>query len=89
MERPANKLDLDTYLSRNERFMYFIYDRREVQTIASRIGLSPRDVRAELRKRGYQLTSNDHGLMVWKKARIQQLCWFAMIVALGYLGQDI
>lgn len=89
LERPANKLDLDTYLSKNERFMYFIYDRREIQTISSRIGLSPRDVRAELKKRGYQLISNDHGLMVWKKVRIRPLCWLAMIAVLGYLGLDI
>jgi hypothetical protein len=66
-------LDLDTYLSKNERFMSFIYNRREIQSIANRIGLSPGDVRAELKKRGYKLKNNGHGLMVWMKAKASAL----------------
>jgi hypothetical protein len=73
LDQISGKLDLDTYLSKNERFMSFIYNRREIQSIANRIGLSPGDVRAELKKRGYKLTNNGHGLMVWMKAKASAL----------------
>ena len=59
--------DLGTYLSRNSRFKSFIYDRKEIQGIASNLGLTPDYVRAELKKLGYCLIMNNHGRMVWKR----------------------
>jgi hypothetical protein len=59
--------DLGIYLSKNGRFKSFIYDRKEIQSIASNLGLAPDYVRAELRKLGYCLIMNNHGRMVWKR----------------------
>ena len=73
LDQISGKLDLDTYLSKNERFVSFIYNRREIQSIANKIGLSPGDVRAELKKRGYKLTNNGHGLMVWMRIKAPAL----------------
>ncbi len=62
-------VDLGIYLSKNSRFKCFIYDRKEIQGIASNLGLTPDCVRAELRKLGYCLIMNNHGRMVWKRTQ--------------------
>ncbi len=60
-------VDLNTYLSRNDRFKFFVYDRREIRTIADNLGFKTDRVRTELRKLGYSLIRNNNGLMVWKR----------------------
>jgi len=62
-----HSVDLNTYLLKNSRFKFFVYDRREIQTIADNLGFKNDKVRSELRKLGYCLTKNNNGLMVWKK----------------------
>lgn len=60
-------VNLDTYISRNNRFKFFVYDSREIRTIADHLGLNTDRVRTELRKLGYCLSKNDNGRMVWKR----------------------
>ena len=59
--------DVDTYILKNSRFKSFVYDRREILTIANNLGLKTDRVRAELRKLGYCLIMNNNGRMVWKR----------------------
>jgi hypothetical protein len=59
-------VDVDTYISKNSRFKSFVYDRREILTIANNLGLKTDRVRTELRKLGYCLIENN-GRMVWKR----------------------
>jgi hypothetical protein len=60
-------VDLDTYISKNCRFKSFVYDRREIRTIADNLGFKADRVRTELRKLGYCLIENNNGRMVWKR----------------------
>jgi hypothetical protein len=60
-------IDINTYLSKNTRFRFFVYDRREIRTIAANLGYKTDRVRTELRKLGYCLIKNNNGRMVWKK----------------------
>ena len=60
-------VDVDTYISKNSRFKSFVYDRREILTIANNLGLKKDRVRAELRRLGYCLIKNNNGRMVWKR----------------------
>ena len=62
-----NAVDVGTYISKNGRFRSFVYDSREIRTIANNLGLKTDCVRAELRKLGYCLIINNNGLMVWKR----------------------
>jgi hypothetical protein len=62
-----HSVDLNTYLSKNIRFKFFVYDRREIRTIADNLGFKTDRVRSELRKLGYCLITNDNGRMVWKR----------------------
>ncbi len=60
-------VNLDTYISRNSRFKFFVYDRREIRTIADNLGFKTDRVRIELRKLGYCLIRNNNGQMVWRR----------------------
>ncbi|VVB62939.1 Uncharacterised protein [uncultured archaeon] len=60
-------VDLDTYISKNSRFKFFVYDRREIRTIADNLGFKTDRVRTELRKLGYCLIKSNNGRMVWKR----------------------
>ena len=60
-------VDLDTYISKNSRFKFFVYDRREIRTIADNLGFKTDRVRIELRKLGYCLIKSTNGRMVWKR----------------------
>jgi hypothetical protein len=60
-------LDVDTYISKNSRFKFLVYDRREIQTIANNLGLKTDRVRMELKKLGYYLIENNNGRKVWKR----------------------
>jgi hypothetical protein len=59
--------NLDTYISRNSRFKFFVYDCREIRTIADNLGIKTDRVRTELKKLGYRLSKNDNGRLVWKR----------------------
>jgi hypothetical protein len=65
--KDQHAVDLDTYLSRNSRFKSFVYDRREIRTIADNLGIKTDRVRTELRKLSYCLIKNNNGRMVWKR----------------------
>lgn len=43
-----------------------ILDRGELKRVAEACGLSPQEARLELKKLGFILTKNNHGLTVWK-----------------------
>ncbi|RQW81472.1 MAG: hypothetical protein EHM14_00910 [Methanothrix sp.] len=43
-----------------------ILDRGELKRVAEACGLSPQEARSELKKLGFILTKNNHGLTVWK-----------------------
>ena len=42
-----------------------ILDRGELKRVAQACGLSPQDARMELRRLGYVLSKNSHGLPIW------------------------
>ncbi len=44
-----------------------ILDRGELKRVAQACGLSPEDARSELRKLGFILTRNNHGLSIWTR----------------------
>ncbi len=44
-----------------------ILDRGELKRVARACGLSPEDTRSELKKLGFTLTKNSHGLPIWKQ----------------------
>ncbi len=48
-----------------------ILDHGELKRVARACGLSPEDTRSELKKLGFTLTKNVHGLAVWKRAADQ------------------
>ena len=54
-------VDLDTNISKNGRFRSFVYNRREIRTIADNLGFKTDRVRIELRKLGYSLIKNNNG----------------------------
>ena len=60
-------IGVDAYISKNGRFKSFVYDSREIRTIANNLGLNTDCVRTELRKLGYCLIMNNNGRMVWKR----------------------
>jgi hypothetical protein len=45
-----------------------ILDRGELKRVAQACGLSPQDTRSELRRMGYTLTRNNHGLTIWTRS---------------------
>jgi hypothetical protein len=44
-----------------------IFDRGELKRVAEACGLSPEEARSELRKLGFILTKNHHGLTIWRR----------------------
>ena len=55
------------YLKRKPGLRDQILDRGELKRVARACGLSPQDARSELRKLGFTLTKNNHGLTIWTK----------------------
>jgi hypothetical protein len=47
-------VDVGTYISKNGRFRSFVYDNREIRTIANNLGLKTDYVRAEPRKQVFK-----------------------------------
>jgi hypothetical protein len=47
-----------------------IFDRGELKRVARACGLSPHEARSELRKLGFILTTNNHGLTIWMKQAV-------------------
>jgi hypothetical protein len=60
-------VDLDTYILKNNRFKFFVYDSREIRTMADNLRFKTGRVRIELRKLGYCLIKSNNGRMVWKR----------------------
>lgn len=58
---------LEEYISKYEARQIQFYDKSEIGRIANRIGVDRDSVRAVLRRRGYKLTTNPHGIPVWVK----------------------
>ena len=58
---------LEEYISKYESRQIQFYDRSEIGRIAKRIGVDRDSVRSVLRRRGYKLTANAHGIPVWIK----------------------
>jgi hypothetical protein len=44
-----------------------ILDRGEIKRVAQACGLSTQEARSELKKLGFILTENSHGLKIWKR----------------------
>jgi hypothetical protein len=44
-----------------------LYDHGELKRLARVCGISPEEARSELRKHGFILTKNDHGIAIWKR----------------------
>lgn len=44
-----------------------ILDRGELKRVAQACELSPQDTRSELRRLGFILTKNNHGLTIWTR----------------------
>ena len=63
-------VDLGTYISKNRRFRSFVFDRREIRTIADNLGFKTDRIRTELRKLGYCLIESNNGRMVWKRDEV-------------------
>jgi hypothetical protein len=55
------------YLKRKPGLKGRILDRGELKRVARACGLSPQETRSELRKLGFTLTKNNHGLTIWMK----------------------
>ncbi len=58
---------LEEYISKYEARQMQFYDKSEIGRIANRIGVDRDSVRAVLRRRGYKLTTNVHGIPIWIK----------------------
>ncbi len=58
---------LDEYLAKCETRQIQFYDRSEVVRIAHRTENNPNHVRSALRRKGYKLIKNPHGIAVWVK----------------------
>ena len=67
MPRRSHITNLATYLFKNSQFKSFIYDSREIRTIADNLGFKTNRVRIELRKLGYCLIKNNNGRMIWRR----------------------
>jgi hypothetical protein len=55
------------YLKRKPGLKGRILDRGELKRVARACGLSPQEARSELRKLGFTLAKNNHGLTIWMK----------------------
>jgi hypothetical protein len=58
---------LDEYLAKYETRQMQFYDKSEVARIAHRTENNLDQVRSELRRKGYKLIKNPHGIAVWVK----------------------
>ena len=74
--------DLEIYLSNSGKFRFSIYDHREIQYLADCLGLSPEQIRSELKRRGYKLINNGHGRMVWKSKEGEHMNYIKKIASL-------
>jgi hypothetical protein len=55
------------YLKHKPSLRGQILDRGELKRVARACGLSPHEARSELRKLGFILKTNSHGLTIWTK----------------------
>ena len=59
---------ISEYMKHKPSLREQILDRGELARVARACGLNPGEARSELKKLGFTLTENDHGLKVWRKA---------------------
>jgi hypothetical protein len=64
--RSQNMKAIREYIKHKPCLRGQILDRGELKRVAQACGLSPQEARSELKKLGFVLTKNDHGLTVWK-----------------------
>jgi hypothetical protein len=62
---------ISEYLKHKPGLRGRILDRGELKRVARACGLSPQEARSELRKLGFTLTTNSHGLTMWMKQASQ------------------
>lgn len=55
------------YLEHKPSLTGQIFNKGELKRLARICGLSEEEARSELRKHGFILTKNDHGIAVWKR----------------------
>jgi hypothetical protein len=55
------------YLKRKPCLRDRVLDHGELKRVAKACGLSPQEARSELRKLGFTLTRNNHGIAIWMK----------------------
>jgi hypothetical protein len=60
-------ISIAEYLKHKPSLKGLIFDKGELKRLARVCGLSTEDARIELRKHGFILTKNDHGIAIWKK----------------------
>ncbi len=73
---------LDDYIEKCESRQLQFYDRSEVLRIANRTENNPEHVRTVLRRKGYKLIKNPHGIAVWVKG--ENINHFRQYHMLGY-----
>jgi hypothetical protein len=65
--KTKNNVCLEEYLARYETRQIQFYDKSEVARIAHRTENNPDHVRSVLKRKGYRLIKNPHGIAVWIK----------------------
>ncbi len=78
--KTKNIVCLDEYLEKYETRQMQFYDKSEVARIAHRTENNPDHVRFVLRRKGYKLIKNPHGIAVWVKGeRINHFRQFVVL----------
>ncbi len=80
---------LEEYISKYEARQMQFYDKSEIGRIANRIGVGRDSVRAVLRRKGYKLTTNVHGIPVWIKKSAIPISAISIILFNLYLDTGI
>ncbi len=80
---------LEEYISKYEARQMQFYDKSEIGRIANRIGVDRDSVRAVLRRRGYKLTTNAHGIPVWVKKSAIPLSAISIVLYNLYLDMGL
>ncbi len=82
-------VSLEEYISKYEARQMQFYDKSEIGRIANRIGVDRDSVRAVLRRRGYKLTTNAHGISVWVKKSAIPLSAISIVLYNRYLDMGL
>ena len=80
---------LEEYISKYEARQMQFYDKSEIGRIANRIGVDRDSVRSVLRRKGYKLTTNVHGIPIWIKKSAIPLTAISIILYNIYLDAGL